>query len=168
MALRWGRRELAAAGEAQLRQARAGGHVDARDQRLDQRLHRGRADQQRLLAAALVQQAVGEGVAAVAVGAELDLVDADEVHGVVPRHRLGGADPVARPVRLDLLLAGDEGDPLGTDPLDDAVIDLAGEQPQRQADHAGRVAEHPLDGEVGLAGIGGTEHRRGAAQAGLR
>jgi hypothetical protein len=40
----------------------------------------------------------GEGVAAVAVGPELDLVDADEIDLVVPRHRLGGADappPVA-------------------------------------------------------------------------
>jgi hypothetical protein len=35
-----------------------------------------------------VQQAVGEGVAAVAVGPELDLVDADEIDLVVPRHRL--------------------------------------------------------------------------------
>ena len=39
----------------------------------------------------------------------------------------------------------------------DLVIDLARQQAQRQADHAGLVGQHPLDGEMGLAGVGGAE-----------
>ena len=60
--------------------------------------------------------------------------------------------------RLDLLLAGDQGDVLGPDPVGDLVVDLAREQPQRQPDDAGRMREHPLDGEMGLAGVGRAEH----------
>ena len=37
---------------------------------------------------------------------------------------------------------------------DDAVVDLAGEQPQREADDAAGMGAHPLDREIGLAGIG--------------
>ena len=51
------------------------------------------ADQQRLLAAALVEEAVGEDVAAVEVGGELDLVDGDEGDIEVARHRLDGRRP---------------------------------------------------------------------------
>ena len=67
--------------------------------------------------------------------------------------------------RDDLLLAGDQRDLVGADAGGDAVIDLARQQPERQADHAGRVAEHPLDGEMGLAGIGGPEHGDDVAAA---
>ena len=112
---------------------------------------------------ALVEQAVGEDVAAVEVGGELDLVDGDEGDVEVPRHRLDGRDPVARPVRLDLLLAGDEGDVVGAGPLDDAAVDLPREKPQRQPDHSALVAEHALDGEMGLARVRRTEHRGNAA-----
>ena len=44
------------------------------------------------------------------------------------------------------------------DPVGDLVVDLARQQPQRQADHAGRVSQHALDGEMGLAGVGRAEH----------
>ena len=54
------------------------------------------AEQQRLLAPARMQQAVGEDVAALGIGGELDLVDGEEVDVEVERHRLDGADPVAR------------------------------------------------------------------------
>ena len=88
-------------------------------------------------------------------------------HIEVARHGLDGRHPEARIGRLDLLLAGDQRDVLGADPLDDLVVDLARQQPQRQPDHAGRMRQHPLDGEMGLAGIGRTEHGgdAGAAQA---
>ena len=112
-----------------------------------------------------MQQAVGEDVPALGIGGELDLVDGEEVDVDVARHRLDGAHPVARPLRLDLLLAGDERDLVGADAGGDLVVDLAREQAQRQADHAAFVAEHALDGEVGLAGIGGPEHRRDVADA---
>ena len=36
--------------------------------------------------------------------------------------------------------------------FDDPLIDLAGEQAQRQADHARGVTQHPLDRQMGLAG----------------
>ena len=126
------------------------------------------ADEQRLLAAALVEQAVGEDVAAVEIGGELDLVDRDEGEVEVARHRLDGRDPVARPVRLDLLLAGDERDVVGAGLLDDPLVDLAREKPQRQADHAALVAEHALDGEMGLARVRRAEHGGDAAGAQLR
>jgi hypothetical protein len=62
---------------------------------------------------------------------------------------------VARSFRLDLLFARDEGNRLGADPRDDLVVDLARQQAQRQADHAARMRQHALDGEMGLARIGG-------------
>ena len=111
MAERGGRRVIFfSPAKLQLRQARPGDDVHAGEQRLDQRPHGGGADQQRLVAAAQVEQPVGEDVAAVEIGGELDLVDGDEGDVEVARHRLDGRDPVARPVRLDLLLAGDERD----------------------------------------------------------
>ena len=117
------------------------------------------------LAAAQVEHAVGEDVAALEVAGELDLVDGEELDVGLARHRLDGADPVARRRRDDLLLAGDQRHLVGADAVDDAVVDLAREQPQRQADHARRMAEHPLDGEMGLAGVGGPEHGDDVAAA---
>ena len=54
------------------------------------------AEQQRLAEAARVQQAIGEDVAALAVGGELNLVDGEEVRFEVERHRLDGAHLIAR------------------------------------------------------------------------
>ena len=56
--------------------------------------------------------------------------------------------------RNDALFAGDQGHRLLPDPLDDARIDLAREQAQRQADHPGGMGQHALDRVIGLAGIG--------------
>ena len=42
-------------------------------------------------------------------------------------------------------------------------IDLARQQPQRQADDAALMRHHALDGEMRLAGVGRTEHRRHVA-----
>ena len=123
------------------------------------------ADQQRLGPAAHVEQAIGEDVAAVAVGGELDLVDGHERRLEVARHRLHGRHPEAGAGRLDLLLAGDERDRLRADPVDDALVDLARQQAQRQADQPGVVADHAFDGEVGLAGVGGPEDGCDAAGA---
>ena len=38
--------------------------------------------------------------------------------------------------------------------IDHALIDLARQQAQWQADHPGGVGQHALDGKMGLAGIG--------------
>ncbi len=51
------------------------------------------------------------------------------------------------------------------DAVDDALVDLARQQAQRQADQPGVVADHPLDGEMGLAGVGGAEDGGDAAGA---
>ena len=114
-----------------------------------------------------MQQPVGEDVAALGVAAELDFVDRQEIDIDIARHRLDGADPVARPLRLDLLFAGDERDLVGADAGRDLVVDLAREQTQRQTDHAALVAEHALDREMRLAGIGRPEHRGDIADAGF-
>ena len=109
-------------------------------------------------AAARAQQAVGEDVAALGVGAELDLVDREEAHREVERHRLDGRDEIARARRLDALLAGDQRDRAGAALRDDAVVDLARQQAQRKADQAAAMGEHALDREVGLAGVGRPQH----------
>ena len=98
-------------------------------------------------------------MATIEVGGELDLVDGDEGEVEVPRHRLDGADPIARLTRLDLLLAGDQRHRVRPDLVDDAVVDLAGEQPQRQADHPRAMRQHALDGMMRLAGVGRAEHQ---------
>jgi hypothetical protein len=97
-------------------------------------VHGGRADQQGLLA--LAAAAAGEDMAPVEIGRELELVDRDECDVEIARHGLDGGDPEARVGRLDLLLAGDQRDRVAAHPLDRLVVDLAGEQPQRQPDDA--------------------------------
>ena len=159
-------RDLLLAREGELRQPRPRQHMRARQQPLDHRPHGLRAEHQRLLAPAAIEHAVGEDMAALEIGAELHLVDRQEGDVEIARHRLDGRDPVARVRRLDLLLAGDQRDRLGADPLHHLVVDLARQQPQRQPDDARRVAEHALDGEMGLAGIGRPEHRGDAGAAG--
>ena len=160
-------REFLLAGKGQLRQPRAADNADAGQEPLDDRPHGGGAEHQRLLAAAPVQHAVGENVAALEISGELDFVDGEERYVEVARHRFDGGDPEARVRRLDLLLAGDQRHRIGAHPLDRAVVDLARQQPQRQADQPGRVRQHPLDGEMGFAGIGRPEHggNAGAARA---
>ena len=151
-------RDLAVAGELELRQSGPRDHGDTRQQALDDRAHGGGAQEQRLVAAAAVEDAIGEDVAAFEIGGDLDLVDGEEGDVEIPGHRLDRRDPIARVLRLDLLLAGDERDAGLAGAVGDLVVDLAREQAQRQADHARGMREHPLDGEMGLAGVGGTKH----------
>ena len=112
-----------------------------------------------------MEQPLGEHVAALAVGGELDLVDGDEVRLELERHGLHGADIEARGRGLDLLFAGDQRDLAGGHAGGDLVVDLPRQQPERQPDDADIVSQHALDGEVGLAGIGRPEHRGDAASA---
>ena len=158
-------RDLAVAGKFQLRQPGTRDHGHAGQQALDDRTHGGSAQEQRLVAAAAVEDAIGEDVAAFEIARDLHLVDGEEGEVEVARHRLDRRDPIARIPRLDFLLTGDERDRLAADPCGDLVVDLAREQAQRQADHARGMREHPLDGEMGLAGVGRSEHR-GDASAG--
>ena len=152
-------RDLAVAGEFELRQPRPRDDGGARQQPLDDRPHGRRAQQQRLVAAAPVQDAIGEDVPALEIGRDLDFIDGEKRHVEIARHRLHGGDPEARLRRLDLLLAGDQRDGVGARASGDLVVDLARQQPQRQADHAGGMRQHPLDRQMGLAGVGRPEHR---------
>ncbi len=136
--------DLAVAGEFELRQPRP------RDDR--------GARQQRLVAAAPVQDAVGEDVAAFEIGRDLDFIDREKRDVEIPRHRLDGGDPEPRILGLDLLFAGDQRHRIHAGAVGDLVVDLARQQPQRQPDHAGGMRQHPLDREMGLAGIGRPEH----------
>jgi hypothetical protein len=100
-----------------------------------------------------MQQAVGEDVTALGIGAELDLVDGKKFDRTVERHRLDGADEIGRIRRQDFLLAGNQRDRPRPAQLDDPIVVLARQEPQRKADHAAFVREHALDREMGLSGI---------------
>src|ERR1700730_9089379 len=104
-------------------------------------------------------------MAAVEIGAKLNFIHRHESEVEVARHRLDGRDPVTRRFRLDLFLAGNERDSGGGGWFQRAVIDLAREQPERQADHPAGIGKHPLDGVMGLAGIGRPEQHVHAAGA---
>ena len=158
-------RDLLLARVGELRQARPGDEIGAGDQVGDGLAHGLGAEQQRLVAPAHVQQPVGEDVAALGVGGQLHLVDGQEVDVGLARHRLDRAHVVARPLRLDLLLARDQGNGVGADPRNDLVVDLARQQAQRQADEPRLVAQHALDGQVRLARVGRPEHGRHVANA---
>ena len=151
--------DLAAAGIGELGEPLARRKARLRHQAGDARLHGGGAQEQRLGEPARVQQPVGENIAPVGIGAELDLVDGQKLGAQAQRHRLHRADPVGGARRHDALLAGDQRHDGGTAQGDDLVIDLARQKAQRQADDAGAVAQHPLDGVMGLAGIGRPKDR---------
>ena len=106
-----------------------------------------------------MEQPVGEYMPPVGVGTDLRLVQCDERHLAVARHRFGSAQEIARAVGNDLFLAGNQRDLRGTLDRDDAVIDFACQQAQRKADHAADVAAHALDREVRLAGVGRAKNR---------
>ena len=119
------------------RESRAGDDLGVRRQAADQRAQGLGTEDHGLVAAAHVQQPVGEHMPALAVRAHLRLVQRDKADIAVGRHRLGGAEKIARSGRADLLFAGDERDLRCALLLDDAVINLARKQTQREADHAG-------------------------------
>ena len=97
-------------------------------------------------------------MAAFEIGGDLDFINGDEGDIDIARHGLDGRYPILGEFRFDFLFAGDEGDGILADTGDNAAIDFAGEQAEWQANDSGRMGQHALDGEIGLAGIGGTEH----------
>ncbi|MBA7474470.1 hypothetical protein ES707_09824 [subsurface metagenome] len=151
-------RDLAVAGELQRRQPRPRHDGRARQQFFDDGPHGGRAQQQRLVAPAAIEHAVGEDMTALEIRGNLDFVDGQERHVEIARHGFHGGNPEARRLRLDLLLAGDQRDALAARTIGDLVVDLAREQPQRQADQAARMRQHALDRQMRLAGVGGPQH----------
>ena len=114
-------RQLDAAGVAQGRKARTADDLGLGQELADDRLQRVGAEDQRLLAAARAEHAVGEDMAAFGIDAELRLVDRGEgevaVHVAVVMtvaardgHAFGGAQEIARLGRDDPLLAGQQRD----------------------------------------------------------
>ena len=128
-----------------------------RNQPADRPPRRLGAHEHGLARAAGMQQAVGEQMAAVGIGAHLDFVDADEGDAARHRHGFDSAEEVAGVGWENLFLAGNQCHlPRSLDPHR-AVVILARQQAQREADHARLVTEQALHGEVGLTGVGWPE-----------
>ncbi len=100
-----------------------------------------------------MQEPVGEQMAALRIGAKLDLVDREKFDLPVERHRLDRADEIARPGGHDLFFAGDQRDLSGASRFHHPIVNLAREQPQRQADHARGMSQHALDRQMSLARV---------------
>ena len=149
--------ELLLPGIGELREPGPRDEICPRKQLLENAPHGGGAEQHGLVNAAAVQDAVGEDVAALEIIGELDFIDRKERYVDAGRHGLDGADPVARLGGNDLLLAGDERDRMVARPEAHPVIDLAGQEAERQADHAAAMGQHAFHGEVGLACVGGAQ-----------
>ncbi len=112
-----------------------------------------------------MQNPVGKDMATLEIAGELNFVDRRKGRLRLARHGLDRADGEARAGWRDLLFAGDEGDIGNPDALGNTGIDLARQKAQRQADNAGAVRNHALDGEMGFPGIGRSKHRGHAAAA---
>ena len=92
-------------------------------------------------------------MAAVGIGAELDLVHRQELGVAIERHGLDRAGEPARVRRDDLLFAGDQGHVADALLGHHAIVILASEQAEGKPDDARGMAQHALDGEMGLAGV---------------
>ncbi|CAH0304574.1 hypothetical protein ROS9278_04677 [Roseomonas sp. CECT 9278] len=141
----------------ELGQARARLDLGARHQAAQQRRDGLGAEEHGLDHAARMQQPVGEDMPAIGIGTELDFIDREEFDRAVERHGLHRAGEPLRLGRDDLLLAGDQRDVALALLRHHAVVVLARQQAQREADDAGGMREQSLDREMRLAGIGGAE-----------
>src|SRR5262249_47002621 len=126
------------------------------------------AKHQSLFTSTGIEHAIGENMARLKIGPELDSTDREEGDVELAWHRLHGAHPESGIRRLDLFLAGDQGNRILADTIDNLVVNLARQQPQRQSDDAAGMRQHALDGEMGLSGVSRTQHRRNAGAAGSR
>ena len=93
-------------------------------------------------------------MAAIRVCAKLDFINGEEFHRPIQRHRFHRAGEILRLGRDDFFLAGDQGNIAFALHRHHAIIIFTRQQPQRKADTARGMGEHPLNREVGLAGIG--------------
>ena len=100
-----------------------------------------------------MQQSVGKDMAAFDIAAELNLVDGHEIGADFLRHRLDRADPIGGAVGHDAFLTGDQRHDRRATCGDDAVVNLARQQTQRQADHPGAVRQHAVNRKMGFSGI---------------
>src|SRR5262245_61408796 len=126
------------------------------------------AKHQSLFTSTGIEHAIGENMAALKIGPQLDFSDHEEGDLEIAWHRLHGAHPESGIPRLDLFPASDQSNRILADTIDNLVVDLARQQPQRQSDNAAGMRQHALDGEMGLSGVGRTQHRRDTGAAGSR
>ena len=147
-------RDLLLTGVGEAGKARPGYELDAGYQPADKTPGRIGAEEHGLIGAARPEQPVGEYMAPLAVGAKLDLIDGEKRHLPVQRHGFDGANEIGRLGREDLFLAGHQRHRAFALDTPHPIVVFPRQQPQRESDHAGPETEHPLDGEVGLAGIG--------------
>ena len=127
--------------------------------RSDQGAHGVCTEEHGLRRAPGAQQAIGEDVAALAIACELNLVNRDELDLPVQRHRFDGADEIARLLGDPPFLARHQSDSALTLRLDHPIVDLAREEAEREAHHAGAVGQHALDRQMGFARVGRAEQR---------
>ena len=150
--------QLALAAPAQRREPGPLLDFGARQDAPENRAHRRGAQEHGFRLPARVQEAVREHVPAFRVRGQLHLVHGQELDVEIARDGLRGRGVVARTARNDPLLTGDQRRCLSATDPDDAVVDLARQQTQRASDQPAGVAQHPVDGQVRLAGIGRPEH----------
>ena len=102
-----------------------------------------------------VKQAVGKDMAPLWISTKLDFIHSQKIACVICGHRLDCADPILHAIRNDAFLARDQRDHGRAAYGHDAIIDFARQEAQRQANHASAMRQHPLDGVMGFARIGG-------------
>ncbi len=149
---------LLGTGIGQMRQARTRNHIDAAQKLFQNPAHGSGTKQQRLLPPPQMQDAVGEDMATLKITSKLHLIDGHESGIGTARHGLDRADGIACAGRHDLFLARHQRNIGRTNPFHDAVIDLARQKAQRQADHATSMRQHAFNGEMRLAGVGRPKH----------
>ena len=87
------------------------------------------------------------------------LVGAPGIDSFAHRHRFRCAQIPTRADRFDSLLTGNQRDLFRPFNRNDAVINLARQQPQRKAHHPAAMRAQSLHREMRLAGVGRTENR---------
>ena len=147
--------KLHLAGIFQLGEAWARVDLHPRHQPLEQRADGLGPHEHGLDQAARMQQPVGENMAAIGVGAELDFIDREEFRLAVQRHRLDRAGEPFGVGRDDLFLTRDQRDVFLTLLRHHAVIVFARQKAQRKTNDSRGMREHALHREMGFSGVGG-------------
>ncbi len=107
-----------------------------------------------------IQQTVSKDMAPFGIGAELDFINGQKIAPHALGHRLNRADPIGRTRRHDPLFSGHKRHDAGATHSHNPVVNLARQEPQRQADHTGAVGQHPFNRVVRLASIRRPKHGR--------
>ena len=109
---------------------------------------------ERFMQAARAQQTIREHMAALRIGAELDLIYREKVTPHALGHGLNGTDPIFRARRHNALLAGHQSHNGRPPQRYDFVINLACQQSQGQSHDSRAMRQHPFNGIMGFARVG--------------